>query len=78
MANPELALLLKLGLVGVVVLFDLALGDFGFAGRAAAREGRENLPGFPSTMSSPPPFRDAKTVCSDASVDHPIVVNNAG
>ena len=29
-------------------------------------------------MSSLPPFRDAKTVCSDASVEHPIVVKNEG
>jgi hypothetical protein len=50
----------------------------GFAGSAASREGMETLPGFPSTMPSPPTFRESQPVCSRIPVGVPILVNSAG
>ena len=50
----------------------------GSAGSEASREGMETLPGFPSTMSSPPPFNESEPVCMQLLVGDPIFVNNAG
>jgi hypothetical protein len=50
----------------------------GFAGSAASREGMGTLPGFPSTMSSPPPFHESETVCLQTPVGAPILANSAG
>jgi hypothetical protein len=41
------------------------------AGSAASREGMGTLPGFPSTMSSPPPFHESETVCLRTPVGAP-------
>jgi hypothetical protein len=50
----------------------------GLAGSGASREGMGTLPGCPSTMTSPPSFRNPSSACFDISAAVRIVVNSAG